>query len=112
MEHDDLDDETREAVSACVGSVDELDVLIYLARHGGRYCSPPSVAADLGLSPHRVATALEVLASRNLLDVRITQVVLYRLDPPSPGHRRDLERTLTAARRCRAAVLQLVALAG
>jgi hypothetical protein len=104
-----LDEATRHAILACVRSPDELDVLMYLARHRARYCSPQTVAADMRLPPQRVSTALEVLASRNLLDVRIAEAVLYRLDPASAERHLAVECTIETAARARGSVTRLLA---
>ena len=103
-----LDAVTREAVTACVRSPDELDVLLCLARSVSRYTSTRTIADETRLPEDRIIVALEVLASRSLLDVRIAGAVVYKLDPASAAAREAVERTLEAAWRSRAAVLQLV----
>ena len=103
-----LDESTRRAIFACVQSLEELDVLLFLARDPCRYCSPAAIAEGTRIVPSQVSIALEVLASRNLLDVRIADAVLYRLDPASMSSRRVVERTLDAAWRTRSAVLDLL----
>jgi hypothetical protein len=103
-----LDESTRRAIAACVHSLDELDVLLFLARDPDRYCSPAAIAEGTRIAAPQVSVALEVLASRNLLDVRIADAVLYRLDPASAACRRIVERTLEAAWRARSAVLDLL----
>jgi hypothetical protein len=103
-----LDEATRDAILACVRSPDELDVLVYLSRHRARYCSPQTIAADMHLSPQRVSVALEVLASRNLLDVRIAEAVLYRLDPASAERRSAVECTIDTASRARGSITRLL----
>ena len=100
--------ETQAAIAACVHSVEELEVLLFLARDAARYCSAEVVCAETGLPARRAAVALEALASRNLLGVRIAEAVLYRLDP-APGATADCAaRTIAAARSHRAAVLMMI----
>jgi hypothetical protein len=99
--------ETERAVVACVRSVEELEVLLYLARDR-RYCSADTIGAGLGLPPPSVAKALESMASRNLLDVRIAEAVLYKLDPASTAMAGCVEVTLEAAWRDRTAVLKAI----
>ena len=96
-----LDARTFGAVATCVRSVEELEVLLRLADSRERYSSAAAIAAESGLPPAAAAAALEALASRNLLDVRITDAVLYKLDPASAEVRACLERTLAAAARNR-----------
>jgi hypothetical protein len=54
------------------------------------------------------AAALETLASRNLLDVRISDAVRYKLDPASPQARACLERTLAVAWQNRGDVIRAI----
>lgn len=103
-----LDAETQAAISACVRSIEELEVLLFLARHAERYCSAGMVSAETGFPEHLAARALEALASRNLLDVRISAAVLYRLDPAGPGPRAAVERSVDAAWRDRTGVLKAI----
>src|SRR5204862_5186819 len=87
-----LDALTRESVAACVASADELDVLLCLARSGDRYCSARTIAEETRLPDTRVSGALEAMAARNLLDVRICDAVVYRIDPASPDARDAVQR--------------------
>jgi DNA-binding IclR family transcriptional regulator len=103
-----LDPETLAAIAACVRSIEELEVLLRLADNRARYCSAVMIATETGLPPAAASAALETLASRNLLDVRITDAVLYKLDPASPEVRARLERTLDAAWRNRGDVLRAI----
>jgi DNA-binding IclR family transcriptional regulator len=103
-----LDPDTLAAIAACVRSIEELEVLLRLADDRARYCSAAMIATETGLPPRAASAALETLASRNLLDVRITEAVLYRLDPASPELRTRLERTLDAAWRNRGDVLRAI----
>ena len=99
--------ETRRAVAACVRSVEELEVLLFLARDR-RYCSADTIGAALGLPARAVGAALESMASRNLLDVRIAEAVLYKLDPASKASAAFVELTLDAAWRDRTTVLKAI----
>lgn len=103
-----LDPETLAAVAACVHSVEELEVLLFLARGRDRYWSAAMIATETGLPASAAALALEALASRNLLDVRIADAVRYKLDPASPQVRACLERTLEAAWRNRTDVIRAI----
>jgi hypothetical protein len=99
---------TQRAIVSCVRSIEELEVLLFLSHARDRYWSPDSVGLETGL-PGRVAgAALEGLASRNLLDVRIGAAVLYKLDPATDAARDMLERTIEAARTHRSQVLKTI----
>jgi len=100
--------ETQLAIAGCVRSVEDVEVLLYLARTRDRYSSPATVSADTGLPVRLAAAALEALASRNLLDVRIAEAVLYKLDPASTESRAMVDRTIDAARTNRALVLRAI----
>ena len=102
------DPETLAAVAACVRSIEELEVLLLLARNRDRYCSAAMIAAETGLPSSAAAVALETLAARNLLDVRSADAVLYKLDPASAQARDCLERTLEAAWRNRSDVIRAI----
>jgi hypothetical protein len=102
-----IEPDIQRAVAACVRSVEELEVLLFLARDR-RYCSADTIAGALGLPARSVATALESMASRNLLDVRIAQAVLYKLDPASKTSAAYVELTLEAAWRDRTSVLKAI----
>ena len=103
-----ISSETQAAIAACVRSVEELEVLLFLARDRRRYSSADTISAETGVPERLAAAALEALASRNLLDVRIAEAVLYRLDP-APGAAADCAaRTIAAGRISRAAVLSTI----
>jgi hypothetical protein len=103
-----LTESSRRAIVACVRSIEEFEILVYLARNRDRYCSVESVAAEIALPAHVVARGVEALASRSLLDVRIAGAVLYKLDPASDASAACVDEMLAAARRNRAAVLRAI----
>jgi hypothetical protein len=71
-------------------------ILICLARNRGRFCSAAAIAAEIGRPAAEVAAALEDLASRNVLAVRIAEAVLYKLDPASRDARAIVREALSA----------------
>ena len=105
-----LDPETIAAITACVRSFEELEVLLFLAGNRERYCSAVMIATETGLPAAAAGVALETLAARNLLDVRIADAVRYKLDPASAEVRTCLDRTLDAAWKNRAEVMRAIAL--
>jgi hypothetical protein len=108
MHESELGPETQLAIARCVRSIEDVEVLLYLARHAARYSSADTVSAETGLPVRAAAAALEALASRNLLDVRIAEAVLYKLDPASADARAMVDRTLDAARSNRTLVLRAI----
>jgi DNA-binding IclR family transcriptional regulator len=107
-----LDAATRQIVLQHVRTFEDLEVLRLLARDAHRFWSAAAAASELGLPDASAQTALESLASRNLLEVRFGEDVLYRLDPNSPRTAAAVQRILEAARRQRTAVLSAIAGAG
>ena len=107
MSEDRVTAETQRAIVACVRTVEELEVLLIMARDR-RYWSADSISTAIGLPARTVSAALESMASRNMLDVRIAEAVLYKLDPASKPIAACVEATLDAAWRDRTAVLKTI----
>lgn len=107
-----LDAATRQILLQHVRTFEDLDVLLLLARDGRRFWSAAAAASDLGLTTASAQAALDRLASRNLLEVRFGEDVLYRLDPTSPRTASAVQTILDAARQHRTAVLGAIAGAG
>jgi hypothetical protein len=103
-----LSQTSRKAIAACVRSIEEFEILVYLARNRDRYCSAEGIAAEIGLPARLVAPGLEALASRSLLAVRIAGAVLYKLDPTPVERSACVEEVLAAGRRNRAAVMKAI----
>lgn len=104
-----LDAAARQIVLQHVRTFEDLEVLLLLARDANRFWSAAAAASELGLSQASAQTALDSLASRNLLEVRFGEDVLYRLDPNTPGTAAAVATILNAARRHRTAVLSVIA---
>jgi hypothetical protein len=64
-----------------VGSVERLNLLLFLRRHATRWWAAKTLAAELEMPADIVQSHLEHLSSRNLLDVRIAESVIYRYQP-------------------------------
>jgi len=107
-----LTPETRRAILQCVRSAEELEVLLFLSRDRDRYSSPVTIAGEIGMPTASVAGALEALAARNLLDVRIGEHVLYRLDPGSSGMGKAVDVTVKIGWQSRSAVMRVIVSAG
>lgn len=107
-----LDAATRQLVLQHVRTFDDLEVLLLLARDTHRFSSAAAAASELGMAIASAQAALDRLASRNLLEVRFGEDVLYRLDPTNPRTASAVQTILDAARRHRTAVLSAIAAAG
>jgi predicted ArsR family transcriptional regulator len=64
-----------------VGTVERLNLLLFLHRHPSRWWAAQALAAELEMPADAVQLHLEHLSARNLLDVRITESVIYRYLP-------------------------------
>jgi DNA-binding MarR family transcriptional regulator len=72
------------------GSPKELGVLLALIESDSRWWDARSLARKSDVSVREAARMLEAFASRNLLDIRMSDDVRYRLCPGTP----DLERKI------------------
>jgi hypothetical protein len=68
-------------LAACIHSLLELDILLVLHNEGDRWWNADQVAAEMRIAIPLAASALESLASHNLLDVRIGVSLAYRYSP-------------------------------
>ena len=100
--------QTRHAIATHVRTVDELEVLLLLGRDDQRYWSAAAAASSTGLPHPAVGRVLEVLASRGLLDVRLSGEVLYRFDPATIETKKAADAILDAGSRQHAAVLRII----
>lgn len=105
-----LDAATRRIVLDHVRTIEELELLLLLDRDRARYWSAAGAAAPLGITEAVARRAFEALASRNLLEVRLGEDVLYRLDPAASA-RSGVQRLIEAARQHRVDVLNAIACA-
>jgi len=71
-------------------SLKELGVLLALIESDARWWDARSLARIADVSVREAGRVLEAFASRNLLDIRISDDVRYRLCPGTP----DLERKI------------------
>jgi len=68
-----------------IRSLEQLEVLLLLLRDGTRWWSAEAAAEELGMTSASAAARLEEMASRNLLDVRISEQLFFRYAPVSPA---------------------------
>lgn len=81
MTHAAIPDTVRRFLTDQVGSAERLDLLLYLHRHPTRWWAAEALAAELGMPADAVQSHLEHLSARNLLDVRVTESVIYCYKP-------------------------------
>ncbi len=102
-----LSAELRRFLTAAVDTVEELEVLM-LAHDAGRTITAQEAAQRLHLSPPVAGRALEALSRRGLLDVRVTNDILYRTAPVTPELADGLEALARRYAADRTAILQHV----
>jgi predicted ArsR family transcriptional regulator len=76
-----LSDAVRRFLTDAVGSVERLNLLLFLHRHAARWWAAPALAAELEMPADTVQSHLEQLSARNLLDVKIAESVIYCYKP-------------------------------
>ena len=86
-----------------IKSVHELDTILVLHRDASRWWSAEQIADELPVRPDVAARALEALAGRNLLDVRVGETLAYCWAPIHDHDHvfeavREVELELQAAR--------------
>ena len=67
-----------------LSSVAELAVLIALIEAPSRWWDARAVARHVGIERRQAARILDLLAARNLLDIRVTEHVRYQYRPARP----------------------------
>jgi DNA-binding IclR family transcriptional regulator len=77
----DLPDDVRTFLSLHVESLEHLAILLALIESDSRWWDARAMSGRVGIAPADARRALEGFASRNLLDIRITDDVHYRLRP-------------------------------
>ena len=87
----------------------DLEVLVALIHGGNRWWDFESMAARTGTDPSDARRILEGLAAQNLLDIRISDAVRYRLQPGRDDLARSLDALALAYRKDPVAVLNFVA---
>jgi hypothetical protein len=91
-----LPEEVRAFLAQSVTSVEELALLLLLMAPAGRWWDAAAAGRTLGLPERRARRSLDRLASRNLLDIRISDDVHYQFCPGSA----DLEAGAAALGAC------------
>jgi hypothetical protein len=80
-------------------SLDELAILLALIESRAQWWDVGRMSARVGLAPRNTRRVLDAFASRNLLDIRITDDVRYRLLPGTPELAREVDAIVGMYRR-------------
>ncbi|HTG31524.1 MAG TPA: hypothetical protein VLB76_01235 [Thermoanaerobaculia bacterium] len=81
MTHAPLSDAVRRFLIDDIGSVERLNLLLFLHRHSTRWWAAKTLAVELEMPADITQSHLEHLSARNLLDVRIAESVIYCYKP-------------------------------
>lgn len=83
MTSDPISPSVRRFIADHLRSLEQLEVLLLLARADERWWSAEGVGTELGIAARAAEKRLEQLASHNLVDVRVADTVLFRYHPTS-----------------------------
>jgi hypothetical protein len=86
-------------VTSHLREIDDLHLLVTMASDGDRWFDEDGVARELGMDRRKARAALEHLASRNLLEIRVTGDVRYQFHPGTPTLRMAASACVEAYRR-------------
>lgn len=95
-----------------IESADELEVLLTLIDPADRWWDPAGISRHLGLAIGTARAALDHLASRNLLDIRLSGDVRYRFKPGTAALEETARTVVDTYRRQPGAVLRLIGRSG
>jgi len=99
----------RRFIDQRIDNVEQLEILLLLYREASRYWDVAAVAQAVYLTERSAEGHLETLAGRNLLDVRLTESVLYRFSPAPPELTLDVKQLAESYRERRGELLALLA---
>ena len=95
-------------LDAYIDSLEHLELLLLVMQTPQRWWDAPAVGAQLGTHPDQARRALEHLAARNLLAIRVTGDVRYQYQPGRPDLAEAARLVAATYRERRVAVLQAV----
>jgi predicted ArsR family transcriptional regulator len=98
-----------EFVIAHLRTIDDLHLLVAMSGAQDRWFDADRVARELGIGRQTARAALEHLAGRNLLEIRVTGDVRYQFNPGTPALREAAGACVEAYRRNPMALWRLAA---
>jgi hypothetical protein len=103
-----LSQEVLDFLERHVASVDELRILAVLADDDARWWDAKSLADRVEIRDTDAGRVLDAFARQNLLDIRISAEVLYRVRPGTPTLQEGLHAFADAYRRAPGIVTRCV----
>jgi hypothetical protein len=104
-----IPDTVRRFLTDQIGSVERLDLLLFLHRHATRWWAAQTLAGELEMPADAVQSHLEHLSARNLLDVRVAESVIYCYQPGREDLAQLVEEVARVHYRHRDALLAVLA---
>lgn len=104
-----LSEAARRLLADGIGSLERLDLLLFLHRQAAKWWSAQALAGELGRPADVLQSQLEHLAAVNLLDVRIAESVVYRYQPGRDDLAAQVEELARESHLHRDAVAMLLA---
>jgi hypothetical protein len=95
----------RRVLERDLEGIEQLEVVLLLRRYTDRYWDAEMVAHRVGLPVQPIVSALEALARRGFLDVRLAGSIKYRYSPAAPEQREAMDAIASLWRTSRAVVL-------
>jgi hypothetical protein len=92
VDGEDIGDDLKRFVVENINSVEQLEVLLLLYRAPDRWWTAEQVTAEIRTSLASARKRLDDLCSRNLLDVKLVQDVLFQYRPPNSEVARLVEK--------------------
>ena len=96
-------------MDACIGSPEELALLVALIESPSKWWDPDLVSRELGIPVGLARTILDRLAAANLLDIRVTDDVRYQFRPGTAELQQGATAFADAYRASPAAIVQRLA---
>jgi hypothetical protein len=109
MTRESLSPEAVHFLTSHVRSFNDLGVLVVLIESDGRWWNTKTMAAQTGMSAVDVQPVLERFAKENLLDIRVSDDILYCLRPGSVALESGLHAFTAAYHRTPILILRWVA---
>jgi hypothetical protein len=81
----------RQFLTRAVDNAQQLEIVMLLRRDAEHYANAAAIGDRTGLTSAAAADALEALAGRGILDVRLTDTIKYRYSPATDEQRRAFD---------------------
>ena len=108
MSREPLPAEVAAFISDHLISLDEIEALMAMSNAPGRWWDAKLMCRELGVPVSTARSILDDLAGLNLLDIRVTDEVRYKLQPGTPELDHTVNRLVSLYRTNRSAVVRAI----